>query len=586
MFTTRTSRAVINSRYVRPNVRLRAVNGCQRRSLAKEAAIGPGPYEGQYKEQEQQYDELFGDASESGQKRNDVDEFGIKKQSAVDPTQLRPDAEKQDQKCEASGVQSSPQNGRPVVRKMKVNSARRNHETPAISKHEVQREGPRFMTWAPASDKPESFNLNITWLRDACRCPQCVDRSTSQKNFRTADIPGDLKVRAVETTEQGLKIRWENDVPEYGEDHVSEYSTSFLRHNQSVGARARARFDLVKPRLWDAKRIHEHKIEKLRCEYGEYVEDDRALLHVLANLKQFGLAFIHNVPEDEVSVRRLANRIGPLRNSFYGETWDVKSVPEAKNVAYTHHRLDLHMDLLYMKHPPHLQFLHCMKNSCTGGESVFVDSFHAAQTLLEKQPALYTALCEIPVAFHYRNAGEHYHQIRPTFDFGYGVPTGATTLSRGTAGGERPVRSTPLALEVVNWSPPFQGPFDSNVGLAAQEGRQAYDMDLYREAAAAFTRLLDEPANQLKHLLRPGECVIFNNRRVLHARAAFDNDSGERWLKGAYVDSDPFDSRFRVLTESFAAEPKPRRDEHSRHLLDAVLDDYEDLQQARAQQSP
>lgn len=43
--------------------------------------------------------------------------------------------------------------------------------------------------------------------------------------------------------------------------------------------------------------------------------------------------------------------------------------------------------------------------------------------------------------------------------------------------------------------------------------------------------------------LQEGECVVFANRRVLHARRAFDTEMGERWLKGIYVDWDDFQVR-------------------------------------------
>ena len=45
--------------------------------------------------------------------------------------------------------------------------------------------------------------------------------------------------------------------------------------------------------------------------------------------------------------------------------------------------------------------------------------------------------------------------------------------------------------------------------------------------------------------------MIFDNRRVLHARRAFDATKGERWLKGAYVDDDVFFSKLRVLQERY-----------------------------------
>lgn len=49
--------------------------------------------------------------------------------------------------------------------------------------------------------------------------------------------------------------------------------------------------------------------------------------------------------------------------------------------------------------------------------------------------------------------------------------------------------------------------------------------------------------------LEAGTAVIFDNRRIVHARREFENRGGERWLRGAYVDTDAFRSRLRVLME-------------------------------------
>lgn len=45
--------------------------------------------------------------------------------------------------------------------------------------------------------------------------------------------------------------------------------------------------------------------------------------------------------------------------------------------------------------------------------------------------------------------------------------------------------------------------------------------------------------------------MIFNNRRVLHGRRQFEAGTGQRWLKGTYVDTDVFNSKWRVLNERF-----------------------------------
>ncbi len=58
--------------------------------------------------------------------------------------------------------------------------------------------------------------------------------------------------------------------------------------------------------------------------------------------------------------------------------------------------------------------------------------------------------------------------------------------------------------------------------------------------------------------LEPGTAVIFNNRRIVHARRAFENKGGERWLRGAYLDTDVFQSRLRVLEEEERVRPSSR----------------------------
>jgi len=53
--------------------------------------------------------------------------------------------------------------------------------------------------------------------------------------------------------------------------------------------------------------------------------------------------------------------------------------------------------------------------------------------------------------------------------------------------------------------------------------------------------------------LMAGEMVVFDNRRVLHGREAFEQGSGKRHLHGCYVDRADWDSRLRVLARSKAA---------------------------------
>lgn len=112
-------------------------------------------------------------------------------------------------------------------------------------------------------------------------------------------------------------------------------------------------------------------------------------------------------------------------------------------------------------------------------------------------------------------------------------------------------------IHAVNYSPPFQGPLPLPSPTAAGD-----PLGELHAALGLFAALADDPKNQFHIQLQPGDCVLFDNRRVLHARTAFEfvdrkgaggveGQGGERgrWLKGAYMDGDELGSRWRVLEE-------------------------------------
>jgi len=75
-----------------------------------------------------------------------------------------------------------------------------------------------------------------------------------------------------------------------------------------------------------------------------------------------------------------------------------------------------------------------------------------------------------------------------------------------------------------------------------------HDMVLpFYESYQKFSKILSDPSLVLASRLAPGDLVIFNNRRLLHARNRFYSNKGERHLKGTYVLMDEFRSKWRVL---------------------------------------
>jgi gamma-butyrobetaine dioxygenase len=357
-------------------------------------------------------------------------------------------------------------------------------------------------------------------LRDACQCPRCVDPQTKQRFFRTSEIPSDIAPREIKWLDekQVLEISWNKDIAGHDSDvaHVTRLTADDIKyppahfHQTAVAS--------GKPRLHWAKNDMEQAQHWIS--YHDYMENDDLLTSALHNLSLYGLLFVHDIPDSRAMVEKIAWRMGPLRNTFYGSTWDVRHDPRAKNVAYTNQNLGFHMDLLYVQNPPGFQLLHCLRNSCEGGESLFVDAFGAAAGLDKRA---WETLATFQVPYHYNHTHQYFRMTRPVLEAAADADN----------------------LGYVNYSPPFQGPFHLPPGETS--GAWTHRMKEYLSAIRQFEGQIHDPERIFELKLNPGECVIFENRRVLHARRAFDTAAGERWLAGAYVDEDAVHSRMFTL---------------------------------------
>ncbi|CAK9080913.1 unnamed protein product [Durusdinium trenchii] len=81
------------------------------------------------------------------------------------------------------------------------------------------------------------------------------------------------------------------------------------------------------------------------------------------------------------------------------------------------------------------------------------------------------------------------------------------------------------------------------VRFSAKSGQYAPPMDLqtttkFYKARRRFSALAHEPKNAVVMQFKPGEILVFDNRRILHARSQILPTDGERWVQGAYIDRD------------------------------------------------
>lgn len=408
-------------------------------------------------------------------------------------------------------------------------------------------------------DDNRTYQFSNVFLRDSCKSPESVEPHSSQKLFTTPSIVKDLTIKKApqivklnDSNEDTLEIVWHQN----GKDHVSHYSWSFLDHYSTRDSRLRGKFFDYDKISWDSKAIQKGLDAGLNVSYEQYLGDKAKFWKIVKALNDYGIGFIDDIPdpseyvgetmtEDNTNqwpVSKLAEKFGYIKRTFYGALFDVKNVKDAKNIAYTTSFLPLHMDLLYYESPPGLQLLHAIRNSTLGGENIFCDSFLAAKHVRETDPAAYLALTEIPITYHYNNDNEYYYYQRPLI-------VESEVMDK---------RSNYPFIKEVNYSPPFQGPFelgitrDSISSTAALENANHFLFNDFIRGLGIFEDFINDPANQLDLKLPEKSCVIFDNRRILHSRNEFsDSNGGDRWLMGCYVDGDSFRSKLRVGNKKF-----------------------------------
>ncbi|KAF8805590.1 gamma-butyrobetaine hydroxylase [Phlegmacium glaucopus] len=374
-----------------------------------------------------------------------------------------------------------------------------------------------------------NISFPYIWLRDSCQSSECIHQNSKQKLHRSSDIPLNIvpTEQGVKVTSSGIDITW-ND------GHKSSFDQAFLQRHASTSKLMEWHLDQhLTEEAWTLTSIS--NLPNLFIPYDK-INTPSGLVEAITQLSKYGLLFVSGVPNQETShgtceLRPLAERFGEIRQTFYGPLWDVVNLNnDSRNIAYTNLALGLHMDLLYFQHPPRYQILHCLRNQVIGGTSIFVDALHVARQLRESHPADFDILTKTPVAFHYVVDGHHLH--REHFTIELAPPSIFSTSS-----------SSELQISHINYSPPFQAPLPLNTPIE------------FYPALARFAEMLDDPMNTYKYTLKEGDAVLFDNRRVLHARTAFRDKPGvemkqgeiNRWLKGCYLEADALVDRVRVL---------------------------------------
>ena len=238
-----------------------------------------------------------------------------------------------------------------------------------------------------------------------------------------------------------------------------------------------------------------------------FLTEDAALGEAALRVARDGLALLTEGPAEPGVIERVVARFGFIRATNYGRLFDVRSEPRPSNLAYSAEALALHTDNPYRDPPPTLQLLHAIRADAQGGATCFVDGFAHARALERAAPEAFDLLVRQAVPFAYAAPdGDVYRARKPLIETG----ADGTLLT---------VRVNHRSLQ----------PLD----LAADQITPWY------QAYLAFHRRLHAPRAALAITIQPGEVVVFDNRRILHGRAAYDGRASEgRWLQGCYAEID------------------------------------------------
>ncbi|MFE7190814.1 phosphonate degradation HD-domain oxygenase [Kitasatospora sp. NPDC057541] len=342
------------------------------------------------------------------------------------------------------------------------------------------------------------------WLRDNCPCAECRDPRSGQKLFQITDLPDGLTIAARAELDGHLEVLW-------SDGHRSRHPLAWLAREADGDGRTEA-----DKRLWEAADFAAGIPE---AQWSAYLADPAEQAAVLAAVRRSGFAVLRGVPVRERQVLAVAESFGHVRVTNYGELFDVRVEPDPNNLAFTSAAITPHTDNPYRDPVPTLQLLHCLENSATGGDSGLVDGFRAAALLRAEAPEHFAVLTRTLVPFVFRDRAAELRADRPLIDVD---PLGRI----------REVRF-------------------NNRSIATLRGSAA-ELDAFYAAYRAFAAITLRPELQLEFRLDPGDCLVFDNTRLMHARTAFAQD-GRRHLQGCYADLDSLASTLAVLHRRSAA---------------------------------
>jgi len=352
-----------------------------------------------------------------------------------------------------------------------------------------------------------SSEFAAIWLRD--NQSEQRDSHSGQRLVDIADFLPEPKIRTASLHAGAVHVHWEN------EPHTATFDVAWL------AAQVDTPFEHVPMRAWlggalDASR----DFAWLSLRQGKENPADRSrwLTRLLTN----GIAFLSEVPATEDAILEAMSLVGRVAETNYGLVFDVRSVAQPENLAFSDLGLGLHTDNPYREPVPGFQALHMLIASPDGGENLFADGLALAAHLRHDDPDVFARLTSTAVPFRYQSKDADLYAERPLIQLSCeGAVTAVHYNNRSIA---------PLRLSLD-------------------------DTQAFYGAYRKFALLLRDLKFQLKFRLRSGDLVVFDNQRILHGRTPFSSAKHARHLRGCYLTRDSVYSESALLRRHFSAAP-------------------------------
>ena len=335
-------------------------------------------------------------------------------------------------------------------------------------------------------------NFPNIWLRDHAKDEKNWDNRSNQRKTYTASLDSNLHIKKADIVDEGkyIDILW-SDL-----EKKVKYSSKFLLDNLLSKNTKHNNY-----KLWEKNTI----TDQVFIDFDNMISDEGFKIF-LKNLYDFGFCVITDCKTELKTVEKIANKIGYIRQSIFGGLWSFESNENMADSAYTQEELRPHTDSTYSNDAPGLQLLLCCDYNAVGGDSIMVDGFKIAEFIKNENKEIFDILSNVEVPGRYIGDGVILEARRPIFRL-----------------------NSDKELLQVSFNNYDRADFRLKNEL----------MIKFYQAIKKFDILANDQKFQWRHILKPGELLIFNNWRILHGRSSF---KGKRKMAGCYLNKEDFDS--------------------------------------------